>query len=72
MSTAHITTSRLLALGDMLLLHTPRSTRTGQVRFVLAGMNVLYYSLFGDDGIGEDEWSVIMARNLLSGVPPCA
>lgn len=33
-------------------------------------MNILYYSLFGDDGsMDEDEWSVIMARNLLSGMP---
>jgi len=50
--------------------HSLPEDRAGQwnsVRFVLAAMNILYYSLFGDDGsMDEDEWSVIMARNLLS------
>ena len=37
------------------------------VRLMLAAMNILYYSLFGDDGsIDKDEWKRIVDRQLLT------
>ena len=49
-------------------LHSVSTDRAGQwnaVRLLLAGMNILYYSLFGP-GLDDGEWSRIMERNLLS------
>jgi predicted membrane chloride channel (bestrophin family) len=49
-------------------LHSDPTDRAGQwnaVRLLLAGMNILYYSLFGP-GLDDGEWARIMERNLLS------
>ena len=49
-------------------LHSLPNDRAGQwnsVRLLLAGMNILYYSLFGGD-MDNAEWSRIVERNLLS------
>ena len=53
------------ALVKMHSVPTDRAGQWNAVRLLLAGMNILYYSLFGGD-MDDGEWARIIERNLLS------